>query len=238
MIQALHMMIQVIRMKGFVLHFRNQNKAIRLPSVGSGIRSLRVLIMHYGLRTLFAALFLMGLIVGALSGRSFDKTIVERLDFLFVTNIEARLQMSAFSIFSSCFVSYFLFIFLLFLFALSAWGFAAVPLLSVAKGFSVGLSSAFIFSAYQMAGIGFYILVILPGVVLFLFNLVRYSQESMRLSLCWMRMSIFGCERAPMRDGAVKLFIQKSVHAFLRSCACAVADMLLWVLFIGYFHFT
>ena len=225
-------------MKGFVLHFKNRKKAIRLPDVTTGIRSLRVLIARYGLKTLFAALFLMGLIVGALSGRSFDKSLFERLDFLFVTNIEARLQMSSFSIFASCFVSYFLFIFLLFLFALSAWGFAAVPMLSVAKGFSVGLSSAFIFSAYQMAGIGFYILVILPGVVLFLFNLVGYSQESMRLSLCWMRMSVFGCGRAPLCDSAVKNFIKKSVYAFLWSCACAVADMLLWVLFIGYFHFT
>ena len=210
---------------------------IRLPSVGSGVRSIRSFLARYGLKTLFAALFMMGLIVGALSSRGFDKALFERLDFLFVTNVEARLGMSAFAIFTSCFVSYFIFILLLFLFALSVWGFIAVPLLSVVKGFSVGLSSAFIFAAYQMSGIGFYILAILPGVVLFLFDLVGYSQASLQMSLRWMRLSIFGCECAPIPDGEMKSFIKKSAFAFLYACACAVADMLLWVLFIDYFHF-
>lgn len=225
-------------MKGFVLHLKNRSKAIRLPSVGSGVRSLRSLVSRYGLRVLIASLFLMGLIVGAVCSRSFDKALFERLDFLFVTNVEARLQMSAFGIFCSCFVSYFVFIFLLFLFALSVWGFAAAPVLSVIKGFSVGLSSAFIFALYHMSGIGFYILVILPGTVLFLFALVRYSQESIQLSLCWMRMCLFGCSRSQVSADRIKSFMKKSVVAFLYSCACAVMDMLLWVLFAGHFHFA
>ena len=223
-------------MKGFVFRF-GAKRAARLPSARRAALSVRGFIRRRGAQSFFAVLFFMGLAVGAACGGSFDDDILDRLDYLFVTNISARLSMSAFGIFSSCFVSYFVFIFALFLFALSAWGFVCAPLLSVFKGFSVGISSAFIFAEYRASGIGFYILVVLPGAVMFLFTLIRYSRESFRLSLEYARLSVFGRDKAVGLYADIRAFLKKSLLALLFSGGCAVADMLLWVLFADKFHF-
>lgn len=231
------MMFRVMHMKGFVLHIPGRQRGIRLPSLRRTILSPRAVMKNYGVQAFLVTLFILGLVVGAAGSRGFDTVMTERLDFLFVTNIRARLGMTAFEIFASCFVSYFLFILLLFLCAFSAWGFCAAPLLTVFKGFSVGLCSAFLFASYKGSGIGFYILIILPGTVCFLFTLIRYTRESIRLSLCFCRLCLFGTERAPVHDAAVRLFLRKSLFAFLLSCACAVLDMTLWALFAEQFHF-
>jgi len=224
-------------MKGFVLTFRNRQKTIRLPSVKHPNLSLKRTVTKFGFQTVFFILFLMGLAVGAAGSKGVDFALGQKLDFLFITNIEARLEMSAFEIFLSCFVSYFLFIFAAFLCALSAWGFTAIPLLAVIKGFSVGLSSAVIFAFYKVSGIGFYILIILPGTVLFLFTMVMYAKAAFRLSMRFMRISLFGYEKEPDLSVGLRSFLKKSAYAFLSSGACAVLDMLLWILFANHFDF-
>ncbi len=225
-------------MKGFVFTFRNNNrKVLSLPDIKRHSYDVKQLIARFGIQSAFAAAFLIGLIVGAATGRGFSREVFEKLDLLFITNIDARLEMSVFDIFISCFVSYFLFIFCVFLSALSVWGFTTVPLLSALKGFTVGLSSAFIFSQYQLAGIGFYILVVLPGTVLFLFALIRYSTRGFRMSLCFLRLSAFGNDTEAELRTRLKLFFKQTMFALLSIGACAVTDMVLWILFANKFHF-
>lgn len=224
-------------MKGFVFTFRKKQRTVRLPKIGKPRLSPKDLMTRYGFQTVFIILFLLGLAVGAAGSREADRSLSQKLDFLFITNIEARLQMSAFDIFLSCFVAYFVFVFAAFLCALSAWGFCAIPLLAVIKGFSVGLSSAVIFAFYKVSGIGFYILIVLPGTVLFLLVLLKYAGNAFRLSVRFMRLSLFGCEKEPALMSRLKAFIKKSAYAFLSSGACAVLDMLLWILFASHFDF-
>ena len=223
-------------MKGFVFHI-NKSRPVSLNGIKERALSLREIVKRYGVQAFFGTLFVMGLAVGAACSRSFDRELLERLDFIFVTNISSRMSMTPFGIFSSCFVSYFVFIFLMLLFAASAWGFAAVPLLFVVKGFSVGLSSAFLFSEYSAPGIGFYILIVLPGAVGFLFTMIRYSRECFALSLDYAGLSVFGFDRAASLRSDIKGFLLQSLYAFILSAACAVGDMLLWVLFADKFHF-
>lgn len=224
-------------MKGIVFTFRNKQKTIRLPFLKKPKLSLRATINRFGFQTIFVILFLLGLAIGAAGSRGVDESLGQRLDFLFITNIEARLDMSAFDIFLSCFAAYFLFVFAIFLCALSAWGFAAIPILSVIKGFSVGLSSAVIFAFYKVSGIGFYILIILPGAALFLITLTIYAKASFGLSVRFMRLTLFGLDKEPALHRGLKSFLKKSVYAFLSCGACAVLDMLLWILFANHFDF-
>ena len=225
-------------MKGFVFTFRNNNrKVLTLPDVKKRGYDLKQLISRFGIQSAFAAAFLIGLIVGAATGRGFSHDTFEKLDLLFITNIDARLDMSVFDIFISCFVSYFLFIFCVFLSALSVWGFMTVPLLSALKGFTVGLSSAFIFSQYQLAGIGFYILVVLPGTVLFLFALIRYATQGFRMSICFFRLSLFNNDTESRLRKYLKQFLKQTMFALLSVGACAVTDMILWILFANKFQF-
>ena len=224
-------------MKGFVFTFGNNQKTLRLPDIRKHGGDLKQYLSRFGIQTVFSVLFVLGLAVGAASGRSFGSETFEKLDLLFVTNIDARTQMSVFDIFVSCFVSYFLFIFCIFLSATSVWGFMTIPLVSALKGFTVGLSTAFIFSQYQLSGIGFYILVVLPGAVLFLFALIRYSTQGFRLSLRFSRLSMLGSDREPEMDRHIKAFIKKTMFALLSVGGCAVTDMLLWILFANKFDF-
>ena len=222
-------------MKGIVFTFRKHKKELRIPSLSK--LSVRSFIGKYGFQTVYVFLFLLGLAVGAAGSRGVSDSLGQKLDFLFITNIEARQAMTAPEIFLSCFVSYFLFIFFAFLCGLSVWGFTAIPLLAVFRGFSVGLSSAMIFSFYQVSGVGFYILVVLPGTVLFLLTLVFYSKSAFSLSVRFMRMSLFGTDKEPELSKRLRSFLKKSAFAFLSSGACAVTDMLLWILFAKHFDF-
>lgn len=223
-------------MKGIVFHFGKKSKTVRLPG-GGGVLSVRSLFSHYGLPAFLVTLFLLGLAVGAACSRGMSEDIAKRLDFLFVTNIAARGEMTGFQIFLSCFVPYFIFVFLVFLFAFSAWGFITIPMLSAFRGFSVGLSSAVVFAAYKMSGIGFFILIVLPGTVLFLFSFIRYSRDCFRLSMRYARLTVFGADKTPSLNVDIRAFLKKSVFAFVISGACSVVDMLLWVLFADKFHF-
>lgn len=224
-------------MKGFVMQFGNKSRRLRLPDISVQRHRAQTMLRRYGSQAVFAALFLLGLIVGAAAAKGFDESTFDRLDLLFVTNISARLDMSVFDIFVSCFVSYIVFICGGFLAAMSVWGFAAIPLLAVIKGFTAGLSSAFVFSLYKLSGIGFYILVILPGTVLFLFTLIRYLNAGFRMSLGYARLSMFGSDREPELRTHLKMFFKKTLFAFLASGACAAVDMLLWILFADKFDF-
>lgn len=210
---------------------------MRLSDMKQRGYDVRQLIARYGIHLAFAAAFLIGLIVGAATGRGFRQETFEKLDLLFITNIDARMEMNVFDIFISCFVSYFLFIFCVFLAGLSVWGFSTVPLLSALKGFTVGLSSAFIFSQYQLSGIGFYILVVLPGTVLFLFALIRYATQGFRMSLRFMRLSMLGRDTEVDLRKYLKLFIKHTMFALLSIGVCAVIDMILWILFANKFQF-
>lgn len=224
-------------MKGIVFTFRNKQKTVKLPHLKRPAFSLKDTVTKYGFQTVFVILFLIGLAVGAAGSRGVDGELGQKLDYLFLTNIEARLEMSAFEIFLSCFVSYFLFIFITFLCALSVWGFSVIPFLATVKGYSVGLSSAVIFSLYKASGIGFYILIVLPGTVLFLFTLAFYSKISFRLSRRFMQLSVFDNVDHTVLAHGLKDFLKKSAFVFLSAGACAVADMLLWILFANHFEF-
>ena len=224
-------------MKGVVFHFGKKSKVIPLPGCKGGSLSIRSLFSRYGVSAFLVTLFMMGLIVGSACSKGIGDDLTDRLDFLFITNIAARSDMSGFGIFLSCFVPYFLFIFAAFLFAFSAWGFLTIPLLSAFKGFSVGLSSALIFAMYKASGIGFYILIVLPGTVLFLFTFIRYSRDSFRLSAEYARLTVFGSSKTSSLGGDIRSFLKKSLFAFLFCGACSVVDMLLWVLFADKFHF-
>ena len=224
-------------MKVIVFHFRKNKHILRIPSIGSAKTSVKRYLSRYGLQVFFMALFMLGLVIGASFYRNYDKSIFDKLDLLFLSNIRSRLDMTAFEIFISCFASYFLFVFAAFLCAFSVWGFSALPIVALFRGFAVGLSSAFIFALYKMSGIGFYILVVLPGTVLFLLTMISYFTRAFGLSLRFNRLSVLGNNDTGGIKPAIRFFLKKSLMVFFYTGGCAVVDMLLWILFTDKFKF-
>ncbi len=213
-------------------------RKFRFPRIRRENFSVKEYFARYGLQIFFMLTFLLGLILGVAYATKADKDFLLRLDFLFLSNMNSRLSMSAFEIFCSCFTTDFLVLFVVFCFSFAPWGTVTLPFCTAFKGFSVGVSSAFIFSLYRMSGIGFYILVVLPGAILFLFALVSYCKEGFTLSVRFLRLSLFGSIKEPYLNRNIRSFFNKSLIALLVTLGSSLLDMILWVLFAHMFNFS
>ncbi len=225
-------------MKGIVYSIKRGQHKYRENSLRSRLFSvsLKQLLSMYGTMLLFLVVFILGLVFGSLGFKNTDSSALEKLDFLFLSDLESRLQFSAFELFCSSFASSFLFILSAFLLSFTAWGMFALPFLCAFRGYCTGLSSAYMFSFYGITGIGFYILVILPGTVLFLFAFILALKEAFSQSVCLLK-SYF----SSMYDG---LLLKRTKTYLLRNCMIlvftafsAVIDMLLFLLFADMFNF-
>lgn len=224
-------------MKGIVFSLSSFDRF--RPHSSSGRKSRFDLVRFfrtYGIHTVFVLIFFFGVIYGSLSIKSFSPRFFSKLDFLFVTNMTERLNFSAFSIFCSSLASGFLFIFAAFLMAFSAWGMAFLPILCAFRGFGVGISSAYLFLQYSLSGIGFYILVILPGTVLFLFSFIIALKESFGASVSLFKLYFFAKSEVVCKK-FLRTYIVRNTYVLMLLLASALMDMLLWMLFANLFKF-
>ena len=224
-------------MKGIVFslkrgnHHINRNRNYHLANF-----SFKRFFVFYGLQTFFLLTFLLGVVLGSLSFKTASPDLLERLDFLFLTNLENRLKFTAFEMFCSSFASSFLFVFFAFLFAFTAWGMFALVLLCSFLGYGVGISSAYMFIEHSVTGIGFYILVVLPGLVLFLIAFITALKESFTQSVYLLKM-YFPSNNDVLILRHIKTFLYRYFVVIIFTAFSAVVDMLLWVLFANLFNF-
>ena len=198
--------------------------------------SLKRFLSLYGLYVFYIATFIFGIIFGAVSFSKIDASAFELLDLLFMTNMEESLKLSAFEIFCASFASNFLFVFSAFLLSFTAWGILCLPILCAVKGYGIGISSAFLFSQYSFSGIGFFILVILPGTVLFLFAFLLALRESFSHSLIVLKM-YFPSFSDVLLLRHLKPFFFRYFLVAVFTVVSALFDMMLWVLFANLFKF-
>lgn len=209
---------------------------------GRGIRritlsDLRYFFKRYGIRALFAAILLCGLVTGSICAQNSDESLLNSLDFLFTTNLDARLAQNAAGTFCACFASDFIFLFSVFLFGLTPWGVFVMPLAVLFKGFGTGITAGYLFLSEGLAGVGFYLLVLLPGTFLFCIALVLFSAKSFAFSK-----NMFGftfgkhLPPKPMRSGLLVLCSHFMSSLIMTFCASLI-DAALWTLFAGAFNF-
>lgn len=221
-------------MKGIVFTVRHRH---HFPRFTRHSRDIKAFLSKNILKILLFFIIFIGVFIGAFSSKSIETDTKSIYDFLFITNLSARKDMSAFSVFCSCFTADFVFLLAVFLFGFSAFGVAFVPLSLAFKGFSVGLCASYIIGRYALSGIGFFIMCVLPGVVLFLITLVFLSDESVNLSLRYLRLSFLSPEREPHLNIYIKDYLIKSLVAFVFTVASSLLDMTLWMLISGSFTF-
>lgn len=223
-------------MKGIVFSIRHREQQYNRSVRTHRKLSFKRFINLYGLHLFFLLTFILGIVLGSIAFKNFDEQLLQKLGFLFLTNIENRLELSAFDIFSSSFASDFIFIFSAFLLSFTVWGAFALPLLCAFKGFGVGISSAYMFSQYSVTGIGFYILVILPGTVLFLFAFITALKEAFTQSVHLIKVFLpTQSESTLLRYTKVYLF--RNFAVLILTAFSAIIDMLLWLLFANMFNF-
>lgn len=225
-------------MKSFVFSIKHKERYKSPESYHTRhpIVSLKRFFTYYGIESVFAVLFLLGVILGSFSLRFCSDTVLKKLDILFLTNIENRLEFSAFDIFCSSFASNFIFLLFAFLLSFTVWGSLALPFLCAFKGFCVGVSSTLMFSQHSLAGIGFFVLIVLPGTVMFLLSYLSALKEAFTQSLYVLRM-FSNSFSGGILIRHTKRFLFRYFVFLIFTALCAVVDMLLWVLFANMFNF-
>ncbi|MBQ1977144.1 MAG: hypothetical protein II225_00170 [Ruminococcus sp.] len=189
----------------------------------------------YGSAVFFTFMFAGGMLMGSLSAGSADSLILEKLDFLFTTNLSTRLSQPAFSTFSASFASGFVFTFFVFLCGLSPWGMGVIWISPAFKGFGTGLSAGYLFVTYGFKGVGFYLLVILLGTFILSFALIIECIQASRLSLKIARFVFASGENIKPVSVSVRTYLFRSLYILVITAGSALADMLLWTLFSGLF---
>lgn len=225
-------------MKGIVFSIKHREKIRRNRVLLSRLKgvSVKQLLSLYGIQFLFIVIFILGVVLGSLSYKNVSPEILKKLDVLFLSDLENRLEFTAFELFSSSFASGFLFILISFLMSFAAWGMFTLPLLCAFRGFCVGLSSTYMFSQYHIAGIGFYVLVILPGTVLFLFSFILSLKESFTQSICLLKSYFLKTyDGVLLRKTKTYLFRNSVILVFV--VVASLVDMLLFLLFSDMFNF-
>lgn len=223
-------------MKGIVFSFnRKKGEKKNLPKIS--LPDLRYIFRRYGVTLVFVVLILLGMVLGALYARSAQSDTLDSLDFLFTTNLDARLSQSPFGTFCACFASDFIFLISVYLFGTAPWGLPLLLATVLFKGFGIGITAAYLFISHGLSGVGFYLLVLLPGTFLFCIALALFSTSAFGFSK---RMFIVTVSKnapaASVREGLLRLS-SRLLTALIIAFAAALIDTLLWSLFAGAFKF-
>ena len=182
---------------------------------------------------LLAVLLVGGMAGGALYARNADVGTLNRLDFLFAGDFQARLSEPFLSIFSASFASSFLFIFACFLCGLSMWGAFMIPLVLLFRGFGLGLTSGYLYAAYLGKGILFNLAVILPGAFICCLSILLASREGIRFS----RKLAASCDTTAFERAQIKRYSLRFGAILGIAFLAAIIDLLLSACFGSLFTF-
>ena len=222
-------------MKSIVFSFKKRY-FFRRPK-GISPSDVRYFIRRYAVELIFVSAFLAGLVFGSIYASKADFQMLNSLDFLFTTNLDARLAQNAVGTFCACFASDFMFLSVVFLLGLAPWGIPFLPFVSAFKGFGTGLTAAYLMVTYSFKGAGFYLLVVLPGTFLFSLALVKLSASAFVISKQMFFSLIGHSHQVNSLKNEVMDYCSKSVSALIMTFCSALLDTALWCLFSGTFNF-
>lgn len=131
---------------------------------------------------IFCMVLFTGIVCGAISGRNADSDMMKKLDFIFQTNYHVRCSQGILSAFVSSFGSSVIFLAVIFLLGLSLWGGFFAWVIPFFKGYGYGLSVGYLYSVYGFYGVGYNLLIILPGAFLSALVIAGAAREAMRNS--------------------------------------------------------
>ncbi len=211
-------------MKGVILSLPVRSR----PKRSKRDFSFEVFRKRYLSTVLFTLCFTAGVVWGAIVSVKADEAFLADMDFLFTTNLESRLSLGVLSSFAAHFASNFVFVVAAALCGLSPWGAGVLPIVLAFKGFGTGLSAAYLISTYGLKGLGFYIVVVLPGAFIFSLALTFMCSESGTMSVNLAR-HIFSKAESPVSIRlTVKKYLFRCVYFLFVSAVGALCDMFFW----------
>ena len=223
-------------MKGVVFSFKNSETGFRKAN-RLRLSDLRYGIKRYGIKLMFVLFLLMGLVYGSVYAKNADTEMLNSLDFLFTTNLETRLSQNFLETFCACFASDFIFLFTVFLLGFAPWGIPVIVFAMMFKGFGTGLTAGYLCLTGSLKGLGFYLLVLLPGTFLFCISFILFSSSAFNFSKK-MFLNVVSKEKAvQLKRQASLVFCSRMMSSLIMTFCAALLDSALWTLFAGAFSF-
>lgn len=223
-------------MKGVVFSFKKSENGLK-KSNRFRLSDIRYAVKRYGIRLMFVLLLLTGLVYGSIYAKNADTEMLNSLDFLFTTNLKVRLSQNFFETFCACFASDFIFLFTVFLLGFAPWGIPVIAFAMMFKGFGTGLTAGYLCMIGSLKGLGFYLLVLLPGTFLFCISFILFSSSAFNFSKK-MFLDIISKEKIVLiKRQASLVFCSRMMSSLIMTFCAALLDSALWTLFAGVFNF-
>lgn len=181
-----------------------------------------------------AFLLLLGTILGALFARGADDAVMQKLDLLFSSDVQARAVQSSGSVFVASLSSAFFFLVVCFLLGLSLWGVFVLPLIPLFRGFGFGLASGYLYAAYGFHGVLFNAIVVLPGAFLSMIAILLAAKEGIRFSKKALS-GVLGREHSRLLS--LRLYAVQFGSIMILAAAAATIDLVTTICFSGAFSF-
>lgn len=185
---------------------------------------------------MLAAVFIAGMIIGALYAKNANLDLLEGLDAIFSSSYHIRISQPAYTTFIASLSSTFLFVLAAFLMGLSVWGPAVVPFLPLIRGLGLGVSTGYLYANFGFQGVLFHLVVMLPGMFLSTIAILVACRESIQFSLRLSRSGFFDKRSEPLKN-SFRLYLRRNGVVLIVSVAGAFLDMVMTALFAGLFHF-
>lgn len=189
---------------------------------------------RYGITVLMTVSLLVGLIVGAVCAGNAERNLAQSLDFIFMSDFQSRCNQGALSSFAASLTSNFIFFMANLLLGLSVWGSIGVPFVIAFKGFGMGITGGFLYKGYEIAGVGFFLLVMLLGSVISTLALMYQGNISMDFANN-LFLKVRG--KAVKSDETIYRYIVNNSFMLIALAISSMADALLNTLFAGIFAF-
>lgn len=181
-----------------------------------------------------AFLLVLGTVLGALFARGADEALIQKLDLLFSSDVQARAVQSSGAVFIASLSSAFLFLAICFFLGLSLWGMFILPVIPLFRGFGFGLASGYLYAAYGFQGILFNAIVVLPGAFLSMLAILFAAKEGIRFSKKALS-GILGREHSRMLS--LRLYAVQFGTIMILAAAAATIDLVTTICFSGAFSF-
>ncbi len=177
--------------------------------------------------------FVLGVLYGAILIREDVNTFFDDMAFINEVNITDRQTQPLITTFAQSFTSSTVFFTLIFIVGFSSIGQPATFLLLSIKGLGIGSSIGYMYINYEVQGLLYSLLILIPPTLIGIFSLIMLAKESVRLSN--MMFLCFTKENFKIGKHTLKLYLYKSAVFYALILISSVVDAIMTFLFVGLF---
>lgn len=186
---------------------------------------------RYGIFTMFLVSILIGFTLGIYFGAKTNLNFKESFDFLFATDFSYRGSLDYLGVFSSNFAPIFIFFVTIFLLGFCPWGNVFTPVVTMFKGFGMGLSLTVLCGLSGIKGFGFFLLAMMPGFFISSASLALQGEKTFHISADIFKVII---KKENLSLG-IREFVEDSATCLFVAMVGSVVDSVLFLLLYSHF---